>query len=367
MRKRVLILTGESPDRPGGVEHFVRELMKRLEEHGYSTEVFHCRNSVPSWLTSRTGKIGRHIAASSLGYFVGRRARKRMGPDVAAVISNGDVGYCAPKPIGPGAKRIHMYHGTYRGQAEAIRSFISRRGYLYMKWWSSGVLERLGGRRRIVICNSEQTKEEVSRFFGHNGTVVWLPLQFGNFRLQDPLECRRRLGLSNDTAWGLFVGSTDPTKGFGTVRQLMDALPGVQWILVIRGRVPPDLAALSRVRVFCDLPEQDLPSIYAAADFLICPSYYESFGYVVAEALACGTPVVASTGGASRAFLCDAPLDHLLIPDPRAIDQFAGAVHAILLDRQVYRRAVEEHVGPKLVEMLAPENWWQRFSEVTGL
>ena len=112
MTRRVLILTGESPDRPGGVEHFVRELAGSLEEHGYSTEVFHCRNSVPSWLASRTGKISRYIAASLLGYFVGRHARKRMGPDVAAVISNGDVGYYAPSPIGPAAKRIHMYHGT---------------------------------------------------------------------------------------------------------------------------------------------------------------------------------------------------------------------------------------------------------------
>ena len=188
----------------------------------------------------------------------------------------------------------------------------------------------VGGRRKTVLCNSEQTREEVSRFFGHDGTVVWLPLQIRIFRLQDPLECRRRLGLSDDTAWGLFVGSTDPAKGFGTVRQLIEALPDVHWILVIRGQAPPDLVGVSRVRIYCDLPEEDLPSIYAAADFLICPSYYESFGYVVAESLACGTPVVASAGGASRAFLCDAPLNRVLIPDPRCVDQFVKAVRAIL-------------------------------------
>ena len=108
-----------------------------------------------------------------------------MDADVAGVISNGDLGWCAPAPIAQDAKRIHMYHGTYRGQAEAIRPFISRRGYLYLKWWCSGVLERLGGRKRIVLCNSDQTREEVSRFFGHDGTVVWLPLDTAHFRPMD--------------------------------------------------------------------------------------------------------------------------------------------------------------------------------------
>ena len=95
-----------------------------------------------------------------------------------------------------------MYHGTYRGQAEAIRPFISPRGYLYLKWWSCGVLERLGGRGRLVLCNSDQTREEISRMFGYDGTVVWLPLDFGIFRRHDRLESRRQLGIATEKPWG---------------------------------------------------------------------------------------------------------------------------------------------------------------------
>ena len=135
--RRVLILTGEDPKTSGGVERFVRELTRTLEGLDYIAEVCFRGNSVPSWLGSPKTKIGRYIEGNLLGYFVARNARKRMDANIAAVFSNGDLGWCAPTPVAPGAKRIQMYNGTYRGQAEAIRPFISYRGYLYLKWWCS--------------------------------------------------------------------------------------------------------------------------------------------------------------------------------------------------------------------------------------
>ena len=167
--------------------------------------------------------------------------------------------------------------------------------------------------------------------------------------------------------FGLFVGSTEPAKGFGTVRQLIRALPEVFWVLVIRGQVPPDIENASRIRVFHDVSKEALPQIYGAADFLVCPSYYESFGYVVAEGLACGTPVIASPGGASRAFLEHPPLDRLLISDPSSVDQFAAAAREVMRAPDFYRQAVKEFVRPKLIELLSPENWSRRFCQVTGL
>ena len=68
--------TGVPPDRPGGVEHFVRELTVALEGRGYSTEVLHEENSVPTVLRSRGGKMRRRIAGNLLGYFVARKARR---------------------------------------------------------------------------------------------------------------------------------------------------------------------------------------------------------------------------------------------------------------------------------------------------
>ena len=54
------------------------------------------------------------------------------------------------------------------------------------------------------------------------------------------------------------------------------------------------------VRFAGTVPHGELPWHYNAADVLLAPSYYESFGLVALEALACGTPVVAArTGGLS--------------------------------------------------------------------
>lgn len=367
MKGRVLILTGAVPDGPGGVEHFVREAVVALGDRGYAVEVFHEGNAVSAWVKSWKGKIGQRLKSNLLGYFVAKRARQVMAADVVAVISNGDLGWCAPSPTSVGGKKVHVYHGTYRAQAEAIRPFISRRGYMYLKWWSSDVLERLGGLRGLVLSNSNQTRDEVQEFFGYRSHVVWLPLDLDLFKPRDRRESRRQLGLTTDGVLGLFIGSANPAKGFDRVRQMMHALPEIQWMLVMSGDVPSDVESSGHARVFRSVSEKDLPSIYSAADFSVCPSYYESFGYVVAEALACGIPVIASPGGASREFLANGLLDRLVIPNPWSVEQAVGVVRGIASAPETYRQEITESVRPKLVELLSRKNWSSRFFEATGL
>ena len=75
---------------------------------------------------------------------------------------------------------------------------------------------------------------------------------------------------------------------------LISALPDTRWILAVRGEIPKDIETNSRVLLRKDAKWEELPVLYNAANFSVCPSYYEPFGYVVAESLACGTPVIAS-------------------------------------------------------------------------
>lgn len=356
----------EPPDRPGGVEHLVREMVNGLEVRGYEIEVFHRGNSEPTWLTSQSGRFGKKLAGTLCGYWVGRNAQKHMSENVVAVISNGDVGFY-PLRSAKTLQKIHFYHGTYRGQSEAIRPLISYLGYLYLKWWNSMTLERLSGHGKLVLCNSDQTRKEVKVFFGYQGFTVCTPMDMKNFVVRDSKECRKIIGLPEDEHIGLFVGSTSPTKNFALVRRLIDAMQDVQWALALRGEVPDDVKHKSRVRIFQNSSHRELPLLYGAADFTLCPSHYESFGYVVAEALACGTPVIACPGGASRLFLRQHPLDRLLISRPDAFDEFLAVAHEILRDPELYRMAVIEHARPRVKEWMAPENWWSRFFDVTGL
>jgi glycosyltransferase involved in cell wall biosynthesis len=364
--RTVFILTSEAPESGGGMEHFVREAIRGLELRGYRTRVFHRGNSEPGWLTRKRGPIGRKIAGTLLGFWIGRRAQRYMTEDVAAVISNSTVGYF-PLRCKASFKNIHFHHGTYRGQSEAIRPFISYGGYLYLKWWDSMMLERSSGRGKLALTCSEQTSDEVSRFFGQKSTAAWYPIDTERFQPLDAKATRAALNLPTGKSIGVFVGSVHPMKGFSVVRSLIEHFPEVHWILALRGELRRDKVVAPNVTILQNVPHDRIPTLYSAADLSVCPSLYEPFGYVVAEALACGTPVIASPGGASRLFLRGDPMSRLLITNGDPVQGFANAVREVLRDPGLYRRSVMEGVRPKIEELMAPENWWRRFFELTGL
>jgi len=366
MTRRVFVLTAQPPESLGGAEHFIRGLLGGLEQRGYQTEIFHRGSCEPKSMAGFGGRWGKKVAGSLYGYWIGKKAQNQNFDDVAAVISSGDVGFY-PLRCASSVKRIHFYHGTYRGQAEAIRPFIKYGGYLYMKWWNSMVLERLSGRGKLIFTCSEQLTQEVSRFFGYDSIPMWYPLDTQHFKPQDIALCRKVLHLPQEKTVGLFVGSLHPMKGFGTVRSLIERFPGVHWVAALRGVSPDNNFTGLNLTVLRNVSPDQLPLLYGAADFSLCPSLYEPFGYVVSEALACGTPVIASPGGASLLFLREAPLDRLLVKDPHDRDGFFDAVSSILREPELYRRAVVERIWPKLQAHMAPDSWWKHFLEATGL
>ncbi|MGH3067699.1 MAG: glycosyltransferase family 4 protein [Streptosporangiaceae bacterium] len=108
----------------------------------------------------------------------------------------------------------------------------------------------------------------------------------------DPGSGRKRL------AW---VGKTTPMKGWDRLEEIARDLAGTAHVTVLLGHAP----ALSRitidgtednVTILQDLPERDMPGFYRAADWLLSTSRWEGFGLAVAEALACGTPVLLPAG-----------------------------------------------------------------------
>jgi len=366
MKRRVFILTPDLPERSGGLEHFLLEMIKRLEVSGYEVEVFHRGNSEPKCLTAWTGRVGAKLSATLNGFWIGRNAQRHLSENVDIVISHSDVGYYALRSATP-VKFVHFHHGTFRAQADAIRQLISRSGYLYLKWWNSMVLERFSGSGKIVFTCSDQVRDEVAQFFGQTATALWNPLDVERFKPQNVAGARRALALPEEKPIGLFVGSAHPMKGFPMVRKLIHALPEVYWILALRGDLPKDLQSQLDCRLLHNVSHDHLASLYNAASFSVCPSLYEPFGYVVAESLSCGTPVIASPGGASRSFLQTPPFGQFLIEDPNDFSSFESAVREVLAKPEYYRRAVLEQIRPRIEKLMAPENWWRRFSEATNL
>ena len=84
------------------------------------------------------------------------------------------------------------------------------------------------------------------------------------------------------------------------------------------------------------MPPADLPALYAGAACFVFPSLYEGFGLPVLEAMAAGTPVVASRAGAIPEVAGDAAL----LVDARHPGELAEGIEAVLTDGALRERLV---------------------------
>jgi glycosyltransferase involved in cell wall biosynthesis len=151
-----------------------------------------------------------------------------------------------------------------------------------------------------------------------------------------------RYGLDPDTPYLLFVGSEDPRKNLDTLIRVVDRVrhdhPAVQLLKIGESQFVDErrrLLALSdklemieHVRFLDFVRDEDLPYFYSLAKACVVPSLYEGFGLPIAEAMACGTPVVYARSGPMPEVAGGCGVE----VDPRDVDSFAGRLSALLAD-----------------------------------
>ena len=365
MQDEIFILTTGPIEALGGMERFLQYVAVGFEQRGYRVRVFHAQNTGPErWRNPNSNRKLQWFLATGLhGYYVGKAAREALHPRVRLVLSNSTVGWY---PLGAGVKHAQFFHGTYRGQAEAVRPFIKYRGYLKMKWWDAMLFERFSGRDGIALCCSEPIRLEIRRFFGYDAQVMWYPIDLHHFRPLDVQGCRQQLGIESKTV-GLYVGSSHPMKGFSAVEHIARNFPDLTMLAAIRGPLPDGIRRLPNVRVFQNATYDQLPLLYNAADFSMCPSRYDPFPFVVSEALASGTPVICSPHGASLTYYREAALKPLMTASTDDLAGFERSVEEVLSDPQGWRDVIQTIVRPRLEEMMTPEKWWRRFQLAVSL
>jgi len=172
-------------------------------------------------------------------------------------------------------------------------------------------------------------------------------------------EAKRVLGLPQERCVILFVGRIEPLKGIDTLlRAIARIAPDMPcWqealsVVIIGGapgagieQVNAEMARLERLRAelgieelvtFLGAKDQDtLVYYYSAAELVVVPSHYESFGMVALEAMACGTPVVASKVGGLAYNVQDGQTGFLV---PNGDDEALAAKIRLLLSDQELRR-----------------------------
>lgn len=129
----------------------------------------------------------------------------------------------------------------------------------------------------------------------------------------------------------LFAGDLIRRKGADLLAPIMAALgQGFELMCVVGGRGNIDLPADPMIRVRRGLTPADMREVYQWADLLLFPSRLEGFGFVAAEALACGTPVVAAATSALPEVIADGASGLLCPADDAA--SLAAAIRQLAAD-----------------------------------
>jgi D-inositol-3-phosphate glycosyltransferase len=189
--------------------------------------------------------------------------------------------------------------------------------------------------RRVyrIIAPTEREKEAIINFYDASPArinVIPCGVNMDMFQPVDKEKARRELGFGGEKMV-LFVGRIEPVKG---IEQLLRAASLLQnktaRLVVIGGDDQHETAKLRaltrRLRIedrvtFPGSVKQDrLPYYYSAADVSVVSSYYESFGLVTLESLACGTPVVTTDVGGAKDILREGATGYVVADnDPRRL------------------------------------------------
>jgi len=190
--------------------------------------------------------------------------------------------------------------------------------------------------------------------------VVPCGVDLSLFRPLSQERTRQQLGVCDRRYMVLFVGRIEPLKGIDTLFRAMAIVAEdfPHWedeicVCIVGGdasekpeSINAEMERLQTLReelgisdlvTFLGAQAQDtLPSYYSAADMVVVPSHYESFGMVALEAMACGAPVIASkVGGLSFTVQDGITGFHVPERDPEAL---AEKISLLLKDHDLRSR-----------------------------
>lgn len=205
-------------------------------------------------------------------------------------------------------------------------------------------------RADAVIAVAGALKDELVRLGAPAEKIAVLRngVDLEKFRPLDRASIREKMGLAGPVIAS--VGHLIDRKGHDVVIQALARLPGATLLIAGEGPQEQRLRALAkkmgvgkRVRFLGSLPHEALAEIYNAADALALASTREGWPNVLLEAMACGTPAIASdAGGSSEAIATRAAGRIVATRTPAA---FAAALRDVLQsgDRTATRRCAEAH------------------------
>jgi D-inositol-3-phosphate glycosyltransferase len=316
----------------GGMNVYVRELSRQLSQHGIAVDVYTRRQDpdLPEVLEFDSQARVIHLNAGPSAPYPKHDIYDHMPEFVSRVqafIAQAGVQYDC----------LHSHYWVSGWVALRLRQILQvpmvhmshTLGYpknsAVQQPWEREPPTRLQVEYEVLkhsdrlIAESQASKDHMVQDYGVDPAridIIPCGVETSIFHPYDRRQARLRLGLSDGPIL-LFIGRLQPLKGIDTllrcahhVRRQHDDVQ----VLIVGGGVDSDdpherqerdrlhalvqeLNLAEHVRFIDAQPQEQLAYYYAASDVLVMPSHYESFGMVVLEAMACGTPVVASHVG----------------------------------------------------------------------
>ena len=216
-----------------------------------------------------------------------------------------------------GTPIVHMFHTLGKMKNRIARSAAEREG----EYRINGEKQVLGRVNRITVATLAELTQLRFLYKADPNKMVVIPpgVDVDHFYPIPADEAKMYIGLKPENRMILFVGRIEPLKGVDTLLQAMACLqlkeaqrpvhlaiiggdpsasPEQMTVEMARLQKLCEVLGLDQSVVFLGKRDQDkLPYYYSAAEVLVMPSHYESFGMVALEAMACGTPVIASEVG----------------------------------------------------------------------
>ena len=250
---------------------------------------------------------------------------------------------------------LQMFHTLGLMKQLVGRSAEEREG----EYRIEGERQAMGAADRIIAATRAELEQlkDLYQLDADKVTIIPPGVDIHHFYPIPQDEAKEAIGISPDKRMALFVGRIEPLKG---VDLLIEAMAIVKkkcvdftcpdYLVIIGGDPDEDLAdpsdemtrlqalgqdlGLEKMVVFLGKRGQDtLPYYYSAAEVVVMPSFYESFGMVALEAMACGTPVIASKVGGLAHLIKDGETG-FLVPS-QDTDALAEKLRMIFVERNL--------------------------------
>jgi len=324
-------LVEHSPGSPhSGIGRYTRELQSHLSGYVTTTLTTHREPPLSDFVTTfhhfpigvtdhRPGSIVHFVEDLGCSQMLWRPLRP-------AVATSHDLGVIAWPP----ERKMHP----------TIDRIVWRLSYIGLKKMDA-VIAVSNFSRQILIRRLHLDPRRV--FTVHSGinTSTFRPISGA----RQELIARYRLPAAEELRYLTYVGTEIPRKNMRTILKTLSRLPPNVMLLKVgspgnwraRQATYDEIRRLGlggRVLFYEDVPDDDLPLFYSAADAYIACSFLEGFCMPILEAMACGTPVVCSNVAALPEVAGDAAI---LIP-PTDDRRFAEAVASILSDSRLRKR-----------------------------